>query len=143
VETDEIVGYATWRIRKIRLPPSNKQHQVIELHYIGVIPAYQGKETTGGESVASQIFATAEAAARADPKAKKKPHIQTVLEVEVGNEHARDVYTKRWDFEFLGYRTAPGTDRRYEVMSRAAPADEGPAQREQGGDSSSSDRDGA
>jgi ribosomal protein S18 acetylase RimI-like enzyme len=123
-ETGTLVGYVTWRIRKVRLPPSHKQHRVIELHYIGLVPAYQGMKTTTGESIASQMFATAEAAARCHPQAMKRPDMRTVLEVEVGNDKARDIYIKRWQFELLGPRTAEGTGRTYEVLSRAAPSDD-------------------
>jgi ribosomal protein S18 acetylase RimI-like enzyme len=117
------VGYVTWRIRKLRLPHDNKQRKVIELHYIGIVPDYRGEKCTGGESVASQMFATAEAAARADTKAR--PDMPVVLEVEVENTHAREVYVEGWGFEHLGFRKPTG-DRRYEVLARAAtePADD-------------------
>jgi hypothetical protein len=123
-ETGTLIGYITWRIRRVRLPPSHKQHRVIEMHYIGLVPAYQSLKTTSGESIASQMFATAEAEARKHPKVLKRPDMRTVLEVEVGNDKARDVYLKRWEFELLGTRTAEGTERTYEVLSRAAPEEE-------------------
>lgn len=112
------MGYVTWRIRKIRLPHDNKQRRVIELHYLGVATEYREEKCSTGESIASQMFATMEAEARAHPKAK--PDMPIVLEVEVGNDHARGVYVKRWEFEHLGFRVVPGTDREYEVLSRAA-----------------------
>ena len=116
------MGYATWRIRKLRLPHDNKQRRVIELHYFGVVPDYQGKKCTSGESVASQMFATAEAAARAHRKAR--PDMPVVLEVEVENNHAREVYVERWGFGHLGFREVGDTGRRYELLARAATADE-------------------
>ena len=64
------------------------------------------------------MFATMEPQARAHPKAKED--MPVVLEVEVGNDHARGVYVERREFEHLGFREPPGTDRRYEVLSRAA-----------------------
>jgi hypothetical protein len=116
-DTGDLVGYATWRIRKIRLPPDHKQHRVIELHYLGIVSKYQGEKCATGESVASQIFATMEQQARGHKRAKHDMPI--VLEVEVGNDHARDVYLY-WEFEVIGPREAAGTGRRYEVLSRAA-----------------------
>ena len=116
-DTGALVGYITWRIRKLRLPHDNKQRKVIEMHYIGVVVAYRGEKSTGGESIASQMFATAEAAARADSKAR--PDMPVVLEVEAENAHAREVYVERWGFEPLGFRE-PASGRRYEVLARAA-----------------------
>jgi len=116
-DTNALVGYVTWRIRKLRLPHDNKQRKVIELHYLGIVPEYRGEKCTGGESVASQMFATAEATARADSKAR--PDMPVILEVEVENTHAREVYVEGWGFESLGFRE-PSGGRRYEVLARAA-----------------------
>jgi ribosomal protein S18 acetylase RimI-like enzyme len=116
-DTGALVGYVTWRIRKLRLPHDNRQRKVIEMHYIGVVPPYRGEKSTGGESIASQMFATAETAARADSKAR--PDMPVVLEVEVENAHAREVYVEGWGFESLGFRE-PANGRRYEVLARAA-----------------------
>jgi hypothetical protein len=117
-------------VRKIRLPHDNKQHRVIEFHYIGVASGYQGEKCVKEdqddpeESVATRMFATAEAAARAHPKARADMPI--VLEVEVGNDHAREVYVERWHFELLG-RREPASGRQYEVLARAPTEIEGDA----------------
>jgi ribosomal protein S18 acetylase RimI-like enzyme len=116
-DTDAFVGYVTWRLRKLRLPHDDKQRRVIELHYLGIVPAYRGQKCAAGESIASQMFATAEAAARSHSKAR--PDMPVVLEVEVENDHARAVYVDRWEFESLGFRE-PYNGRRYEVLWRAA-----------------------
>ncbi len=68
------------------------------------------------------MFATMESVARASPKARSD--MPVVLEVEVGNDHAREVYLY-WGFEYLGPREAPGTGRRYEVLMRSASAGDG------------------
>jgi ribosomal protein S18 acetylase RimI-like enzyme len=90
---------------------------VIELHYFGVAAGYQG------QGCASDMFGEMERQARAHPKAR--PDMPIVLEVEVGNTHAREIYD-RWDFVYLGPRTAEGTDRHYEVLARSASEDEAP-----------------
>jgi hypothetical protein len=115
------VGYATWQIRKLRLPHDKKQRKVILLMWFGIDLRYRGRESDGGESIASQMFGTMENEARASPKAR--PDMPVALEVEVGNAHARDVYGY-WGFEYLGPREAVGTGRQYEVLMRSATGDE-------------------
>jgi hypothetical protein len=106
----------------LRIPDQdNKQRKVILLMWLGVDRRFRGRDCDDGARIASKIFATTENEARASPKAR--PDMPVALEVEVGNDHAREVYA-HWEFEYVGQRDAKGTDRKYEVMLRSATASE-------------------
>jgi ribosomal protein S18 acetylase RimI-like enzyme len=109
-------GYATWRHRNLQLP--HGKEIVIELHFMGVAVDYQHTRCSNGDSVATQIFDTVEAAARAHERST--PDMPIVLEVDPGNEHAQKVY-EHWEFEHLEYEDVLVRGRYNRMLRPASP----------------------
>lgn len=114
-----LVGYATWRFRRLRVREGEPKRHVAQVHYMGIDRVYQHRPAAGGGSVATRVFATVEREIL--DHGGHKDAMPFVIEVEVGNEHARAVYV-HWGFEHARFETSK-TGRSYERLWRPPPAD--------------------
>jgi hypothetical protein len=90
--------------------------------YVGVValmavaPAYQGEKTVEGPSVATTIVARAEQLMREHEKGSDQMPLR--IDVNVGNDHAREIYINRWGFTHWKWRPDPPAEPAYEVLIR-------------------------
>ncbi len=124
-----LVGFVAWCLRKERV--HGPKEYVGLFHLIFVAPAYRGEKTIQGPSIVSTMFATAEKVMQERGKAVMQEHGKPLddmplrIDVNVGNDHARNIYTKRWGFKHWKWRPKPPAEPKYEVLLREATAPKG------------------
>lgn len=102
--TDELVGFAAWRMRDEQF--SGSTQTVGEVRFLAVIPSYRGR------GVATQMWSTVRSAIAASDQGSSETIIR--IEVDVSNTKAREVYEHGWGFEFAYSHVSGGKP--YDVL---------------------------
>jgi ribosomal protein S18 acetylase RimI-like enzyme len=94
-ETGVLVGFVAWRLRKEKV--RGRKEVMGQIHLMGIIPAYQGKQSVHGRSLASEMFATAEKDAIEHEKGSDDMPFR--IDADNNNVRAREIY-EHWGFEY-------------------------------------------
>ncbi len=119
LDLGHLVGFGTWRHRELSV--GDHTETVIYIAWFGVDDAYQGRRTEEDRSIASTLFDTLEARARAHPSSTDDMCL--MLEVHTDNTRARGFW-EHLGFEYLDTVVVP-VNERYRRMIRGAPMDGG------------------
>lgn len=93
--TDVLVGFVAWRLRREKV--RERKELMGQIHLMGIIPAYQGKRSIQGCSLASEMLATAEREAIEHDKGSEEMPFR--IDADKDNIRAREIY-EHWGFEY-------------------------------------------
>lgn len=93
-ETGVLVGFVAWRLWRENV--RGRKELMGQIHLMGIIPDYQGKQSIQGCSLASEMFATAERAAIEHEKGSEDMPFR--IDADKDNTRAREIY-EHWGFE--------------------------------------------
>jgi ribosomal protein S18 acetylase RimI-like enzyme len=83
VETDELVGYATWKVRTdVKLEGEDEERTVIDIPYFGLDTKFQGEVDHDGNKLAGRLLATVDAVARREANVTNETPMHLVVEPE-------------------------------------------------------------
>jgi hypothetical protein len=88
VETGELHGFGTWKIRSDLKRPGRADETVIDIPFFGVDHKFHGERDVAGHSLAGRLYATVEAIARRHPKATPEMLVHLVCDTRNGRGFA-------------------------------------------------------
>jgi ribosomal protein S18 acetylase RimI-like enzyme len=108
VETEELVGFGTWKIRTdVRLQGEDREWTVIDIPFFGLDQKFHGEVDHDGHKLAGRLLATVEAVARRDDRVTTETPMHLVVEPD--NERALRFWEGR-GFQEVGRLTFPGAN---------------------------------